>query len=42
MSVDRILKQRGLDPIAETEAALRELVTTGVLRPLPEKIPSGG
>ena len=42
MSIYRTLKQRGLDPIAETEAALREFVTTGVLRPLSEKISSGG
>ena len=36
MSIYRTLKQRGLDPLAETEKALRAYGTTGLLPPLPE------
>ena len=36
------LKQRGLDPLEETETALRQFMTTGQLPPLPTKISSGG
>ena len=42
MSICRTLKQRGLDPLKETENALRQFMTTGQLPPLPMKISSGG
>jgi len=35
MSIYRTLKQRGIDPLAATEAALRGYIATGVLPPLP-------
>ena len=37
MSIYRTLKQRGLDPLAETEAVLRAIAATGQLPLLPEK-----
>jgi transposase len=37
MSIYRTLKQRGLDPLEVTVAALRTLAATGALPPLPEK-----
>lgn len=42
MSIYRTLKQRGLDPLQETETALRQYMQTGQLPPLPTKISSGG
>ncbi len=42
MSIYRTLKQRGLDPLRETETALRQFMQTGQLPPLPTKICSGG
>jgi hypothetical protein len=42
MSIYRTLKQRGLDPLKETETALRQFMTAGQLPPLPTKISSGG
>ncbi|WP_162136332.1 hypothetical protein [Zavarzinella formosa] len=38
MWIYRNLKQRGLDPLQETETALRQFMTTGQLPPLPTKI----
>jgi transposase len=35
MSIDRTLKQRGVDPVAATAAALRTYTQTGTLPPLP-------
>ncbi|MGL4462587.1 MAG: IS66 family transposase, partial [Planctomycetia bacterium] len=40
MSIHRTLKQRGLDPLEETETALRHYMTTGRLPPLPTKVRS--
>jgi hypothetical protein len=37
----RTLKQRGLDPLADNEVALRHH-TTGILLPLPDKMTSAG
>jgi transposase len=42
MSVYRTLKQRGVDPLAATEAALRTYIATGKLPPLPEGTTSEG
>ena len=41
MSIYRTLKQRGVDVLATTEAALRAYVTTGQLPPLPQATTSG-
>jgi transposase len=40
MTVYRTLKARGLDPLAETRKALKILIQTGSLPPLPDKIDS--
>jgi transposase len=42
MSIYRTLKQRGLDPLQETETALRQYMQTGLLPPLPQKTASAG
>ena len=42
MSIYRTLRQRGLDPLHETEIALRTYVRTGRLPPLPKKSSSAG
>lgn len=42
MSIYRTLKRRGLDPLEETETALRPFMQTGEPPPLPTKICSGG
>lgn len=41
MSIYRTLKQRGVDALAATEAALRTYIATGKLPPLPESETSG-
>ena len=42
MSVYRTLKQRSLDPLAETRRALESLAKTGTLPPLPDQPASAG
>ena len=42
MSIYRTLKQRGLDPLQETETALRQFMQNGQLPPLPTIKCSGG
>lgn len=42
MSVYRTLKQRGVDPLAQTASALRVYATTGVLPPMPNPASSDG
>jgi len=42
MSIYRTLKQRGVDPLAATEAALRTYVATGKIPALPEEATSEG
>ncbi|MGL5098070.1 MAG: IS66 family transposase, partial [Planctomycetia bacterium] len=41
MSIYRTLKQRGVDPLAATESALRTYIATGKLPPLPARPTSG-
>jgi len=42
MSISRTLKQRGVDPLEETETALRQFMQIGQLPPVQTKKCSGG